>query len=147
LFTLSALASDTAPAAPISLCHKLKVKQYSGIEGVESGQQEDSSLCTIKNMHARKTVRQSNDEISRTQVHSLDRVNRLVHLERFGQRLCTCMSNLVSVQPEGASSDSGTKGVEFGQVDGSTLSTIGPSIARKTVRRSNDEISWDCALT
>jgi hypothetical protein len=33
-------------------------------------------------------------------VHSLDRVNRRVHLERLGQRRCTRSSNRVVVQAE-----------------------------------------------
>jgi hypothetical protein len=39
-------------------------------------------------------------------VHSLNRVNRLVHLERLGQRRCTRSSNRVVAQAEGAFSDS-----------------------------------------
>jgi hypothetical protein len=33
-------------------------------------------------------------------VHSLDRVNRLVYLERLGQRRCARISNLVASQAQ-----------------------------------------------
>jgi hypothetical protein len=80
-------------------------------------------------------------------VHSRNRVNRRVHLERLGQRRCACVSNPVVAQSEGAFSDSGIEGVESGEQEDSTLCAIKNTIARKTVCRSSDEISRDCALT
>jgi hypothetical protein len=54
-------------------------------------------------------------------VHSPNRVNRRVHLERLGQRRCARISNLVQAQAEGAFSDSGIEGVESGEQECSTL--------------------------
>jgi hypothetical protein len=54
------------------------------------------STCT----HARRRADQTMKSVGT--VHSLDRVNRLVHLERLGQRRCASSSNQVAKQAKGA---------------------------------------------
>jgi len=54
-------------------------------------------------------------------VHSLNRVNCRVHLERLGQRRCTRIFDHVVAQAECAFSDSGIKGVKSGEQEDSTL--------------------------